>query len=624
MSREQALIKLYEQCLEKNFTDMTNQTHQLKAKVFATDLGLKYSHIAELFAEAKIAYDKNQAELAKKQQQIKQRQEANARREEMRKTAKLAFTVKDTYRTLIDFYRCEDGSVYCEERGVYKTGTYYNITVDVIASSLMSYKYHPGKIYYTGASVGGVSMGGFHTTEAHYTTSSQNTGNGSIKIKYGTTSCDVESVTIEPEMAKLFRRVPAFKSNFLNNEAICRRHSNMTDTLFNAAMNTSDFGRQMELTGIALDETKIPYKKCAEIADVLNSIIHNNLPAQDEEIYTKAIELSKTKDIEHLGEAVKMFEYIKDYKDAEKYLSEIRPVYEDLVQTKKEQAIIQKEAKQKKKKIIGIVSLVVVLVTAVTAVVLYSRITKEQNYQAAMSCLEAGDYDDAIEKFKKLQLTNYKDSAELVKESEYQKLWNEMETGMDTVERPIYLAEDFQKLGDYKDSQEIAEQLLADAERYYELIGVEIITRDEIERAKQIIEENKYLTVTESYQAQIYAFDNLHDVEWEYLSGDLYAVSMATKTKKAIRNLNTTLGNTNQWQSKSIKMSEGEDGLFTIGITMGSTYTNNYKEQKIFYKETGYVGQDISADFNGNNDTLTITVEKSDGNTYTCTYKKVQ
>ena len=622
MSREQALIKLYEQCLEKNFTDMTNQTHQLKAKVFATDLGLKYSHIAELFAEAKIAYDKNQAELAKKQQQIKQRQEANARREEMRKTAKLAFTVKDTYRTLIDFYRCEDGSVYCEERGVYKTGTYYNITVDVIASSLMSYKYHPGKIYYTGASVGGVSMGGFHTTEAHYTTSSQNTGNGSIKIKYGTTSCDVESVTIEPEMAKLFRRVPAFKSNFLNNEAICRRHSNMTDTLFNAAMNTSDFGRQMELTGIALDETKIPYKKCAEIADVLNSIIHNNLPAQDEEIYTKAIELSKTKDIEHLGEAVKMFEYIKDYKDAEKYLSEIRPVYEDLVQTKKEQAIIQKEAKQKKKKIIGIVSLVVVLVTAVTAVVLYSFITKEQNYQAALRQLDLGYYDDAIGKFRKLN--NYKDSAELVKESRYQKIWYEMETDMDTVEKAVYIAEDFQQLGDYKDSQEIAEQLFADADRYYELIGVAEITRDEIERAKQIIEENKYLTVTESYQAQIYAFDMLHDIEWEYLSGDPYAVSMATENKREIRNLNTFLYNLEQWQSTSLKLYQGEESLYPIGVIKGSIYTNKYKEQTIYYKETAFSGHDVSAAFDGSNDTLTITVEKSDGNTYTCTYKKVQ
>lgn len=280
------------------------------------------------------------------------------------------------------------------------------------------------------------------------------------------------------------------------------------------------------------------------------------------------------------------------------------------------------QEKQKKQKKIKIVSLIVVLVTAVTAVVLYSFITKEQNYQAALRQLDLGYYDDAIGKFRKLN--NYKDSAELVKESRYQKIWYEMETDMDTVEKAVYIAEDFQKLGDYKDSQEIAEQLFADADRYYELIGVAEITRDEIERAKQIIEENKYLTVTESYQAQIYAFDMLHDIEWEYLSGDPYAVSMATENKREIRNLNTFLYNLEQWQSTSLKLYQGEESLYPIGVIKGSIYTNKYKEQTIYYKETAFSGHDVSAAFDGSNDTLTITVEKSDGNTYTCTYKKVQ
>ena len=37
MTREEKLIILYKNCLRDNYTDMSDETHQLKAKVFAMD-----------------------------------------------------------------------------------------------------------------------------------------------------------------------------------------------------------------------------------------------------------------------------------------------------------------------------------------------------------------------------------------------------------------------------------------------------------------------------------------------------------------------------------------------------------------------------------------------------------
>ena len=78
MDRNQQLVALYSKCIESNYTDMSNETHQLKVKVFAMDLGLKYKRIEDLYNEAKTAYEQHQANqernaiLKKKQEEAKQ------------------------------------------------------------------------------------------------------------------------------------------------------------------------------------------------------------------------------------------------------------------------------------------------------------------------------------------------------------------------------------------------------------------------------------------------------------------------------------------------------------------------------------------------------------------------
>ncbi len=58
--------------------------------------------------------------------------------------------------TLHLYQRCEKAKKYV----ILKEYIHYN------------YNYHPEKTIYTGATVGGISMGGFHTEEAHYTVGS--------------------------------------------------------------------------------------------------------------------------------------------------------------------------------------------------------------------------------------------------------------------------------------------------------------------------------------------------------------------------------------------------------------------------------------------------------------------
>ena len=103
MTREEKLLILYKSCLENDFTDMSNETHQLKAKVFAMDLKLKYKEIRVLYNEAKELHE--QAERIKAEEAV----------------------VGDKILTLIDneknnyyIYKRPNGSVYCRRNNTNK------------------------------------------------------------------------------------------------------------------------------------------------------------------------------------------------------------------------------------------------------------------------------------------------------------------------------------------------------------------------------------------------------------------------------------------------------------------------------------------------------------------------
>lgn len=103
------------------------------------------------------------------------------------------------------------------------------------------------------------------------------------------------------------------------------------------------------------------------------------------------------------------------------------------------------EERKKRNTIIAVSAGAGVVVIAVVCVIMFTVVKPQKEYDAAVSLLEYGSYDEAIEAFEKLG--NYKDSTEKISECKYQKakdkfdFWNYDEA-----------AKLFQEIPDYKDS----------------------------------------------------------------------------------------------------------------------------------------------------------------------------
>lgn len=57
LGREEKLYSFYVQCKNKGYKNMQDETESLKAKVIATDMGLRYRDIGKLYQEAKSVYE---------------------------------------------------------------------------------------------------------------------------------------------------------------------------------------------------------------------------------------------------------------------------------------------------------------------------------------------------------------------------------------------------------------------------------------------------------------------------------------------------------------------------------------------------------------------------------------
>lgn len=623
MDKNQKLVDLYSKCLANNYNNMSDETQQLKVKVFAMDLGLKYKKIEDLYDEAKIAYEQHQANQERNAVLKKKQEEAKVLREKMQENAKLAFTVESTTRTTVDVFRCEDGSVFARRRAeskflsLYDTNNYSNLSISVKSSTISNYQYHPSKTIFTGASSGSIAMGGFHTTEAHYTANQMKTAKGYIEFRYGESCITIKEVTLAPEIAALYVRNEGYRDCFYKNTATCQRDID-NSPFMNAALQTSGHYNQMELVGHAVDSARIPYSDCVQIADILNGIIYNNFPEQDEEIYTKAIKFSQTKDLPHLGEAIKRFEYIKDYKDSEKYLDEIKPIYEALLQEKKETEVIRREKKAKKKKLIMAIIAIIAVIGVIVAGVIYGGIRKNMSYENAKAHLDSGRYEEAIEAF--TRLGDYKDSVKLIEQSK-EGIYNEA-LELAKSGKPDAAHNELKKIEGYKNSKEIAEQLSYGIEKINEFYYAEEITDELIKEMRTFFEANEYVKYA-YLEEKLYFFDCLCDVEWEYSSGDVMALSMMKKEKKEYRTITTSMYREYGWDTKTLTLLDGGESITKIGISTGSSVRFDEETKSITLKETALSTADITVILHSR-DTLEVIVEKPDGSTYKCVYKRAQ
>ena len=153
-AKEQKLHSFYLACVNKGYTDMKDDTQSLKAKVIATDMGIRYRDIEKLYHDAKAVYD---AEVKRVEH------ETMLQNTDGQLLAILHATEKGKK---IAVYVRDNNSTYCTYDGdKRKYEGLPKLTAE--KSAVLLYDYHPSEAVYTGASSGGITMGGVHHTEAY-------------------------------------------------------------------------------------------------------------------------------------------------------------------------------------------------------------------------------------------------------------------------------------------------------------------------------------------------------------------------------------------------------------------------------------------------------------------------
>lgn len=490
------MASFYSQCRAKGYTDMTDATQSLKAKVIATDLGLKYkNNIVAFYEEAKKCHETVEREKAIEAENRRiawAQADAEAKRRavdgELLLTLYSSLSESRSDKVLRIFMR-PDRSVYCTvNNGKKIEGA---PTIGVAKGGVLALTYHPSKAIFTGASVGGIATGGIHHTQEYVSSRSHQTGTGDVSVSIGDTSFTVAIATPSPYTADIFRRDSAFGCWVKGGKIICQKDDELSNSYMSAALSgNADYTTRMNMISLAVDKARLDYSTCVSISTLLGRIVNLEFPPSDEEVYAKACQLAESETSGPLKEAKDLFTQILDYKDSRSRKFKVAFKYNEVLQAEKERAILEKEqrhqqrAKTLKKSLIIGVPLVILCIAAyfiVTGIVIpnqkYAR--AEEQYARAEELLAAGDYDGAMVIFE--ELGDYKDALNRAEEARYaksEKRYANAEALLaakdyDGAIKAFELLEDFEDAADRVNEVKYTKaEALLDAEKYYEAIAV--------------------------------------------------------------------------------------------------------------------------------------------------------
>ena len=156
----------------------------------------------------------------------------------------------------------------------------------VSKSQNYSATYHPEKLVYTGATVGGVHTGGIHKEEAYVSSSGSYNGRGYIEhFYYDTTNTKkrVDSITLSDKLLKEAKKISAIADMIEGNVLLLKKpfsHEQM-NVLQGAVSNYNAFS-QVNIANMSTS-MHLPYWKCVEAAKFLNKAIlgEYNLEAKE-------------------------------------------------------------------------------------------------------------------------------------------------------------------------------------------------------------------------------------------------------------------------------------------------------------------------------------------------------
>ena len=382
------MAEFYQLCQKKGYTNMHDETQSLKAKVIATDLGLNYGNIVTFYEKAKGCDAQVQEE--KRIAEQERAEQAKRKAEEIARTAvdgELLITLYDrkdpseNAKTLRVYIR-PDQSIYTTIDDGPKIEKAPSIKVQKAGATY--FQYHPSKAIYTGATVGGITTGGVHYTKAGYSTTQDNQGKGEIVVQINSTSFVLKLVTFARHASNLFKRDDQFHKLVNKYQILCYQESYESDRYFSAVgalANQGDPTMALNVASAALDKQRLPIGRCKEIAELLGRVVYGEFPPSDEQLYEMADNWAKEENADSLGRAIDTFNRIKGYKDAQARAVALKPKFQELLQLKKERAVLEKEQAKKTRRITLIATAIVAVIAIVVGIcLLLKQEQKEKAY----------------------------------------------------------------------------------------------------------------------------------------------------------------------------------------------------------------------------------------------------
>ena len=337
--------KFYKQCQQQGCADMNDSTHRRKAKAIAKDLGLFFNDIDTLYNEAKECY-----EASKKQAKDKKRAKENAQRVadgELLLTISNQETSDNNAQVLKVYIRADKSIFSLLNDGPKKEGS-PTIQATKTGTTLLTYK--PSEAVYTSATVGGITTGGIHYTKSGYEVGGVASGKGEIIVRTAEVEFFAQKIIMTDYTKEKFKRDSQYHSLVKNGRILCYQKTAMSEVIGNGveiAAQQGDYTLMMNAASMFADECRIPFKNCVDIADLISRIVNGNFPPTEEEIYESALADSNSTDPKDLERAIKAFYSIYDFKDSDKRANELQIKYDEILQHKKEQAILKGEAVEK-------------------------------------------------------------------------------------------------------------------------------------------------------------------------------------------------------------------------------------------------------------------------------------
>ena len=237
-------------------------------------------------------------------------------------------------------------------------------------------------------------------------------------------------------------------------------------------------------------------------------------------------------------------------------------------------------------------------------------------YAMGLARLEEGKFRQAEEIF--TELGDYQDSAEQLKnvetarnESIYQEAFDLIEDREFVEARNLLL--DLVDEGGYKDSRELANQLLNELNAYQE--ASEAYWEGDLEPFFTAMESNEYVTFDERDIANV-EFLNSFLGSWEYDSGDARVLTMRGKEQNKYYEcptIETTLEKSGNGKVPYVRVNV--DDTYQYG------FSPNLSEKKMS-RITMYIGADFSIELVDEN-ILRVTAERYDDEVLTCDYRRV-